>query len=61
MRAGYPTVLLGSVEPWKAPTNYHWPNDTPEHVNHSTLGDAIRLTEAVIRRLGRVSAPVDNG
>jgi hypothetical protein len=52
MRAGYPTVLLGSVEAWKAPTNYHWPNDTPEHVNHDTLTDAVRLTEAVIRRLG---------
>jgi Zn-dependent M28 family amino/carboxypeptidase len=53
MRAGYPTALLSSVEPWKAPTNYHWPNDTPEHVNHGTLADAVRLTEAVIRRLGR--------
>ena len=53
MRAGYPTVLLGSVEAWKAPTNYHWPNDTPEHVNHDTLADAVRLTEALIRRLPR--------
>lgn len=53
MRAGYPTALLSSVEAWKAPTNYHWPNDTPEHVNHDTLNDAVRLTEAVIRRLGR--------
>jgi hypothetical protein len=52
MRAGYPTVLLGSVEPWKAPTNYHWPTDTPEHVDHGTVADAIRLTEAVIRRTG---------
>jgi hypothetical protein len=52
MRAGYPTVLLGSIEPWKAPSNYHWPTDVPENVDHSTLADAVRLTEAVIRRLG---------
>jgi hypothetical protein len=53
MRAGFPTVLLGSVEPWKAPTNYHWPTDTPEHVNEATLDAAIRLTDVVIRRLAR--------
>ena len=52
MRAGYPTILLGSIEPWKAPSNYHWPTDTPENVDHSTLAGAVRLTEAVIRRLG---------
>ena len=52
MRAGYPTALLGSVEPWKAPSNYHWPTDTPDRLDYGTLDDAIRLTEATIRRLG---------
>lgn len=51
MRAGYPTALLGSVEPWKAPSNYHWPTDTPDRVDYETLDDAIRLVEAVVRRL----------
>jgi hypothetical protein len=51
MRAGYPTVLLGSVEPWKAPSNYHWPTDTPDRLHYGTLADAIRLTEAAVRRL----------
>ena len=51
MRAGYPTILLGSVEAWKAPSNYHWPTDTPDRVDHGTLAEAIRLTEGVIRRL----------
>ncbi|MEA2472620.1 MAG: hypothetical protein QOE06_535 [Thermoleophilaceae bacterium] len=55
MRAGYPTVVVGSVEPWKAPSNYHWPTDTPDRVNYDTVADAIRLTEALIRRIG--SAP----
>jgi hypothetical protein len=53
MRAGYPTVLLGSIEPWKAPSNYHWPTDTPDRIDHDTVAGAIRLTEAVIRRLAR--------
>jgi hypothetical protein len=53
MRAGFPTVLLGSVEPWKAPSNYHWPTDTPDRIDQGTLDAAIRLTEAVVRRLGR--------
>jgi hypothetical protein len=52
MRAGYPTALLGSVEPWKAPSNYHWPTDTPDRIDYGTLDGAIRLVEAVVRRLG---------
>jgi putative aminopeptidase FrvX len=53
MRAGYPTVLLGSVEPWKAPTNYHWPTDTADRLDYGTLDAAIRLLDAVVRRLAR--------
>jgi hypothetical protein len=52
MRAGYRTALLGSVEPWKAPSNYHWPTDTPDRLDYETLDDAVRLTEALVRRLG---------
>jgi hypothetical protein len=51
MRAGYPTVLLSSVEPWKAPSNYHWPTDTPDRVDYGTVEAATRLTEALVRRL----------
>jgi hypothetical protein len=51
MRAGYPTALLGSVEPWKAPSNYHWPTDTPDRLDYETLDDAIRLVEALVRRI----------
>jgi hypothetical protein len=53
MRAGYPTVLLGSVEAWKAPSNYHWPTDTPDRVDYGTVAEASRLVEAVVRRLAR--------
>ncbi|MDQ3936228.1 MAG: M28 family peptidase, partial [Actinomycetota bacterium] len=52
MRAGFPTALLGSIEPWKSPSNYHWPTDTPENVDHDTLEDAVRLVHAFVRRVG---------
>ena len=35
----------------KQPANYHWPTDVPENVDYGTLADAIRLAEAMIRRL----------
>ena len=35
----------------KQPANYHWPTDVPENVDYGTLADAVRLTEAVVRRL----------
>jgi hypothetical protein len=49
--AGYPTVTLCSVTDLKQPANYHWPTDTAQNVDYGTLTDAIRLMEALIRRL----------
>ena len=51
LAAGYPTVTLCSVTDLKQPANYHWPTDTADNVDYGTLGDAIRLVEALIRRL----------
>jgi Peptidase family M28 len=48
---GYATATLCSVTEYKNPSNYHWPTDTPENVNFDTFADAIRLSEALIRRL----------
>ena len=42
---------LCSCTDLKQPANYHWPTDTPENVDYGTLSDAVRLTEAVVRRL----------
>jgi hypothetical protein len=53
LAAGYPCASLVSCNQWKNPSNYHWKTDTPENVDYATLSDAIRLTEAVIRRLDR--------
>jgi acetylornithine deacetylase/succinyl-diaminopimelate desuccinylase-like protein len=52
-KVGYPTVSLQSVSEVKLNTAYHWPTDVPEIVNYETLGDAVRLCEAIVRRIGR--------
>jgi hypothetical protein len=51
LAAGYPTVTLCSVTDLKQPANYHWPTDVPENVDLGTLAEAVRLSEALIRRL----------
>jgi hypothetical protein len=51
LAAGYPTVALCSCTDLKQPANYHWPSDVAENVDFGTLADAVRLSEAVIRRL----------
>jgi hypothetical protein len=51
LAAGYPTVALCSCTDTKQPANYHWPSDVSANVNFETLSDAVRLSEAVVRRL----------
>jgi hypothetical protein len=51
LQAGYRTAVLASVDEFKAPTNYHWPTDTPENVRYESVADAARLCDAVVRRL----------
>ena len=51
LAAGYPTATLCSVTELKQPANYHWPTDVAENVDLGTVGDAVRLCEAVVRRL----------
>ncbi len=48
---GYQCAAVCSCTRLKQPANYHWPTDTPENVDYTTLADAIRLSEAAIRRL----------
>jgi hypothetical protein len=50
-RAGHPTATLTSITPWGALANYHLETDTPENVDHGTVGRAARLAEAVARAL----------
>jgi Peptidase family M28 len=51
LAAGFQCVSVASCNQWKNPSNYHWRTDTPENVDYETVGDAIRLSEAVIRKL----------
>src|SRR3954452_7005158 len=53
LAAGYQCASVASCNQWKNPSNYHWKTDTPENVDYGTVGDAIRLAEAVIRKLDR--------
>jgi hypothetical protein len=58
LRAGYDTVMIGSVNrDTKLPANYHWPTDTPDNVLFETVGDAVRLCDALTRRLAAGAAP----
>lgn len=51
LAAGYECASLCSCTHLKQPANYHWPTDVPENVDFATLSDAIRLVEALVRRL----------
>jgi peptidase M28-like protein len=51
LQRGYPTLMLGSVDEWKIPSNYHWPTDVPENVDLGTVEDAARLCRGLIERL----------
>lgn len=50
--AGYETAALCGCTDLKQPANYHWSHDVAANVNFDTLGDAVRLSEAAVRRLG---------
>lgn len=51
LRRGFPAAMLMSVDEHGAPSNYHWPTDTPERVDYARLGDVVRLCDRVVRRL----------
>ncbi len=51
LQAGYPTVMLGSISKYKAPSNYHWPTDTAENVAYSSVVDATNVCERLLRKL----------
>lgn len=51
LAASYQCASLCSCTRLKQPANYHWPTDVPENVDHDTLADAVRLCEALVRRL----------
>ena len=51
LKAGYPTAMIGSVDEFKVPTQYHWPTDTADRVDYGSVDDAARICRAIVRRL----------
>lgn len=51
LKAGIPSVMIGSFNEFKVPDNYHWPTDDADRVNYATVHDAVTLVDAVLRRL----------
>jgi hypothetical protein len=51
LAAGYECASLASCTDLKQPANYHWRTDVPENVDYGSVADAVRLAEAVVRRL----------
>ena len=43
--------MLGSVNRYKLPDNYHWPTDVPDNVDFSTTADAVALCHEVVQSL----------
>lgn len=53
LKGGYPSAMIGSLNEYNAPANYHWPSDTAENVDYHCLDQAIDLCEQLARRLDR--------
>jgi hypothetical protein len=51
LKRGYRTAMIGSVDEFKIPPNYHWPTDTADRVDYTSVADAARLCRRVIERL----------
>jgi hypothetical protein len=47
---GYRTALLGGLDEYLLPLNYHKPWDLPENLDWDCVDDAVRLVDAFVRR-----------
>jgi hypothetical protein len=50
LRAGYRVCTLGGVDETKFPAEYHWPSDTPDNLDWSSVEGAV---EVCLRYVGR--------
>jgi Zn-dependent M28 family amino/carboxypeptidase len=51
LKRGYRASMLGSVDEFKIPPNYHWPTDTADRVDYGTVADTARVCRRVIERI----------
>jgi hypothetical protein len=52
LRRGYAAVTLASIDATKFPANYHWPSDTPENLDWSTIERAFAVADRFVRASG---------
>jgi hypothetical protein len=51
LKRGYPAAMLGSMDEFKIPPNYHWPTDTADRVEYGSVAAVARLCRRVIERI----------
>jgi hypothetical protein len=51
LKAGFEAAMIGSVDEYKVPTNYHWPTDTADRVDYGTVAEAASLCARAIERI----------
>ena len=61
LRAGYPAVVISSIDWYKAPSHYHWPSDDPTNLSFATLARAATLAAAFIADLDAAAIPAPSG
>jgi Peptidase family M28 len=49
LNAGYATCTLGGVDETKFPSNYHWPSDTPDNLDWSSIEGAVAICSQYLR------------
>jgi hypothetical protein len=49
LHAGYRSVLLGALDDYRLPANYHKPTDVPENLDYTSVENAVRVLDAFIR------------
>lgn len=52
LKAGYRSAMIGSMNKYRLPSNYHWPTDVPDNVDYTTVADCVRVCDGVLRRIG---------
>jgi Zn-dependent M28 family amino/carboxypeptidase len=53
LRAGYQVASIGSVTRHLVPANYHWPTDTADNVDYTSVADVTDVVMAAVRRCAR--------
>jgi hypothetical protein len=61
LRRGIPSACLMSLSDHGLASNYHWPTDTPERLDETTLDQAFALCEAVVRAVDEELSWEDRG